>query len=80
MLKFGHPWLLLLLLVIPLYLIWEFVFQKKRRLYLPHSAKTATLSITQSSLPFFVSCFAFLHLVIFMYCGSATALGNKPGI
>ena len=37
MLKFGHPWLLLLLLVIPLYLIWEFVFQKKRRFYLPHS-------------------------------------------
>ncbi|HNZ33204.1 MAG TPA: VWA domain-containing protein [Candidatus Cloacimonas sp.] len=37
MIKFGHPWLLLLLLIIPLYLVWELKFNNRRRNYLPHS-------------------------------------------
>lgn len=37
MLRFGHPWLLLLLLCLPLYLFWEFRIGKKRRQGLPHS-------------------------------------------
>ncbi len=37
MLKFGHPWLLLLLLCLPLYLLWEFRIGKKRQTGLPHS-------------------------------------------
>jgi Ca-activated chloride channel family protein len=52
MLKFGHPWLLLLLLVIPLYLIWEFVFQKKRRLYLPHSRVKQLRYLSRSQYPY----------------------------
>lgn len=37
MLKFGHPWLLFLLSLIPLYLIWELICNNRRRNYLPHS-------------------------------------------
>lgn len=37
MLRFAHPWLLSLLLLIPLYLYWELRFTRKRRVRLYHS-------------------------------------------
>jgi len=52
MLKFGHPWFLLWLLLIPLYLVWEFTIQKKRRLYLPHSRVKQLRYISHGQYPF----------------------------
>lgn len=51
MLRFGHPWLLMLLLIIPLYLYWEFRYAHQRRIRLYHSRLDLLLPLARGSFP-----------------------------
>lgn len=52
MLKFGHPWLLLLLLLIPLYWLWTMHIERKRSLYIPHSRIAILSHLAARQLPY----------------------------
>ncbi|MDD2228905.1 MAG: VWA domain-containing protein [Candidatus Cloacimonetes bacterium] len=52
MIKFGHPWFLLLLLLIPLYLWWETSYTTKRKLSLPHSRLQQLKQLSAGQFPY----------------------------
>jgi Ca-activated chloride channel family protein len=68
-LKFGHPWFLLLLLLIPLYLWWELKLSRKRQTSLPHSRISQLKELAKHQLPFqylypMLRCLIILALVL----------------
>lgn len=52
MLKFEHPWLLLLLVLIPLYWLWTMHIERKRSLFIPHSRINLLSQLAAKQLPY----------------------------